>query len=70
MTTRRNFIKTLGRTLAAGGLAGMGGYLLLKDTSGQVCDFNFPCNNCGRLSSCNDQKARDYKDAGQKGDKG
>lgn len=69
MTSRRNFIKTLARTLAAGGVAGMGGYLLLKDTSGQTCDFDFPCYKCSRLSSCGEQKARDYRRRGQKGDR-
>lgn len=47
--------------MVAGSILGTGGYLLLKDTSGQTCGFDFPCNNCNRLSSCNEKKAHDYR---------
>jgi hypothetical protein len=54
MTNRRNFIKTLGRGLALGSLTGITGYLALRDqpAAGEVCDFDFACKNCKRLSSC------------------
>jgi len=70
MTTRRNFIKTFSRTLIAGGILGTGGYLLLKDTSGQTCDFDFPCKNCGKLSSCSETKAKEYRRSSGKGETG
>lgn len=56
--------------MVAGGILGTGGYLLLKDTSGQSCDFEFPCNNCNRLSSCNDKKAKDHRSTKENGGKG
>jgi len=65
MNSRRNFIKTIGRSLVAGTILGASGYLLLRDPSGDSCNFDFPCNNCKRLLSCSDQKAMDFKDKGK-----
>ncbi len=62
MKDRRHFIKTLSRSVFAGGLLGMSGWLLLREPSGEACDFDFPCANCRRLSNCTDAKAKDYKE--------
>jgi len=61
MNNRRNFLKTLGRGLAAGAILGTSGYLLLREPSGESCDFEFPCNKCKQLSSCKEEKAADFK---------
>jgi hypothetical protein len=65
MNTRRNFIKTLSRSVFAGGLLGMSGWLLLREPSGGGCDFNFPCTNCSRLPDCSDAKAKAFKAGNQ-----
>jgi hypothetical protein len=70
MTTRRTFIKTLTRSVVAGGILGTGRYLLFRDTSGQTCDFNFPCKDCRQLSSCKDGKAEEFRKSQQKGGNG
>jgi len=61
MNTRRNFLKTLGRSLTAGAILGTSGYLLLRESSEESCDFDFPCSSCEKLSSCKEQKAADFK---------
>jgi len=61
MNSRRNFLKTLGRGLAAGTILGTAGYLLLRAPGSENCDFDFPCKNCKKLTSCNDQKVRDFR---------
>jgi hypothetical protein len=67
MSSRRVFLKTISRSVMAAGLAGMSGYLVLKDTSGKACDFDFPCNGCKRFPSCNDPKARDFQKSNNNG---
>lgn len=62
MNSRRYFIKSLGRSLVAGTLAGTAGWLILRTPSGEACDFDFPCSRCKKLSSCKEQKASDFRD--------
>jgi hypothetical protein len=61
MNSRRNFIKTIVRSLVAGTVIGTSGYLLFKEPSGELCEFDLPCGNCKQLSSCKQPKAKDFK---------
>jgi hypothetical protein len=62
MNTRRNFIKTFSRAILTGGILGTSGWLLLREPSGEACNFDFPCANCRRLEGCKDAKAKEYKE--------
>lgn len=60
MYTRRDFIKKTFRTASFAVLAGGGGYLLLREQSDEVCDFEFVCKNCKKLKNCNLPEAKEY----------
>lgn len=61
MYTRRNFIKKTLRTASFAVLAGGGGYLLLREQSDVVCDFEFVCKNCKKLKKCNLPEAKEFE---------
>jgi hypothetical protein len=61
MSDRRRFIKTFGRGIALAGMAGLGGYLLLRDQSGENCDFDFICRNCRKQKTCQLPEAKEYQ---------
>jgi len=61
MNSRRDFIKQLSRTIFATGIIGCSGYLILRESSGQSCDFDIPCHNCKRLAVCGQSKAKEFK---------
>ncbi len=42
-------------------LAGASGYLLLRDQSDEVCNFDFVCRDCKKLKECNLPEAIDQK---------
>ncbi len=58
---RRKFIKTLGRGVALAGMAGLGGYLLFRDRTGENCEFDFICRNCRKQKTCQLPEARQYQ---------
>jgi len=62
-TSRRTFLKTGSRYFLLGSLAGMSGYLLFRDNDDEssICDFDFGCGECKRLSKCDHSQAKDYK---------
>lgn len=61
MNDRREFIKTLSRGLALAGMAGLGGYLLFRDRTGDDCDFDFICRNCLKQKTCQLPEAKLYQ---------
>jgi len=61
MYTRRKFLKTTIRTASFAVLVGGGGYLLLREQTDEVCDFEFVCRNCKKLEKCNLPEAKDHK---------
>ena len=61
METRRNFIKNTLRTAAFSILAGGSAYLLFREQSEEVCDFDFVCKNCKKLKECKLPEAKDVK---------
>ena len=60
MNDRRKFIKTFGRGLALAGMAGLGGYLLFRDRTGDNCEFDFICRNCRKQKTCQLPEAKRY----------
>lgn len=49
---RRKFIQSIGQITIATGLVSMTGYLVFRDKSSEVCDFNFVCRDCKKLNNC------------------
>ncbi|MBI9034786.1 MAG: hypothetical protein JEZ03_09985 [Bacteroidales bacterium] len=50
---RRQFIKTGVRTVIAGGLLSLCGFLIFKKNDTEIiCDFDFICRNCKQLKAC------------------
>ena len=63
MDNRRTFLRTLGRGLLAAGLAGMGGYLLLREPTAEACSIDFICGSCGKRKSCTLPEAENFRKA-------
>ena len=61
MYTRRDFLKTTIRAASFAVLLGGGGYLLLREQSDEVCDFEFVCKNCKKMDKCNLPEAKEYE---------
>ena len=51
LETRREFIRSLGRTAALGAVAG-GGILLARKSASRGCDETNPCRSCKLLGRC------------------
>lgn len=61
MQTRKEFILKITRAASLTLLASTTGYLLFREPSHKKCNFDFVCNNCKKLKSCNMNKAIQYK---------
>ncbi len=64
MNDRRAFIKKVGRGAVALGLAGISGYLLLRESSGEDCSFDLACGGCRKNASCTHPQAKDFRSSG------
>ena len=58
---RRDFIKKISRNLVLGGVLATSSYLLLKQDTGEECNFDFICKNCRQLKQCSLPEADDFK---------
>lgn len=59
---RREFLRTLGRGIALGGLLIGTGWLVTKgDSPIETCTSNGICRACGDLNACNLPSALSYK---------
>jgi len=63
MITRKDFIIKIFRTATFASLAGLSGYLLLREQTDEVCNFDFVCKNCKKLKACNLPEAVDHKNS-------
>jgi len=50
--SRREFLKTAIRRLALIGIAATTGYLALRNTDNEKCEFNYVCSKCKKLKNC------------------
>ena len=62
MYTRKDFIIKIFRTATFTALAGVSGYLLLREQSGESCDFDFLCRDCKKLKECKLPEAKNQKE--------
>lgn len=62
MYTRRDFIIKVFRNISLVSLGVVSGYLLFREKSEEVCDFNFVCQNCQKRKSCNLPEAKQIKE--------
>jgi len=58
---RRDFIKNMARGSILTALGLITGMLLFKNKASDVCDFNFICSSCKKLSGCKLSEADNYK---------
>lgn len=63
MLNRRNFLKKSMRTVAFTILAGGSAYLLFREQSDEVCNFDFVCKNCKKQKECNLPEAQNFKNS-------
>ena len=61
MRTRRNFIISIFRIISLAIIASVSGYLLIRDESDEICNFDFVCKNCKNLKACNLPEAKDAR---------
>ncbi len=61
MQTRRNFITSIFRVISLTIIASVSGYLLFREESDEVCNFDFVCKNCKNLKACNLPEAKKLK---------
>jgi|FLOH01.1.fsa_nt_gi hypothetical protein len=60
MQTRRDFITKVFRVTTLAIVAGTSGYLLLRNESDEVCNFDFVCKNCKNLKKCKLPEAKEF----------
>ncbi len=60
MYNRRDFIKTFLRTASLGTIALGSSYLIFREESDEVCNFEFVCKNCKKLKNCQLPEAKNY----------
>ena len=58
MHSRRDFIKNGFRMFSLAVLASTTGYLLFREESDTLCDLDFVCGNCNKLSKCSLPEAK------------
>ena len=61
MYTRKEFIIKTFRMATFTALAGVSGYLLLREQSDEACNFDFVCRNCKKLKECKLPEAVEQK---------
>jgi len=61
MYTRKDFILKIIRTATFASLAGVSGYLLLREPTDETCNFDFVCRDCKNLKECKLPEAKDHK---------
>lgn len=66
MQTRRDFITKVFRTTTLAIVAGTSGYLLLRNESDEVCNFDFVCKNCNNLKKCELPEAKEFNNKNKK----
>ncbi len=66
MKTRRDFITKVFRATTLAIVAGTSGYLLLRNESDEVCDFDFVCRNCNKLKKCGLPEAKEFNNKNKK----
>ncbi len=60
MQTRRDFITKVFRVSTLAIVAGTSGYLLFRDKSDEVCNYDFVCKNCNNLKKCELPEAKEF----------
>lgn len=62
MYSRREFLKTIVRTVSVASITAVSGYLLMRENSSdENCDFDFICKKCKKLKTCNLPEAKQFK---------
>lgn len=66
MYTRRDFITTILRTTTFAVVAGASGYLIFREESDEVCNFEFVCKDCKKLKECSLPEAKEFNNKNEK----
>jgi hypothetical protein len=63
---RKEFFRTSGRLLILGGFTASAGYLVLNKKVSANCSVSPTCENCGKVSNCENPEVKEMRNGKEK----